>query len=355
MQNRYFAASNSSRGFKNYFKEVFSDADLLYVVKGGPGTGKSSFMKHCSKRAEERGYAVENFCCSSDADSLDGVLIFDGERKIGVLDGTAPHTWEPKLVGAVERTVNLGEFWNEKMLESQKNEIMALTRKKETAYNKAYTYLRSCGNLRTVVDMLLRDVVDTQKLCASAERLADGYGRVKNRKMTRSTPALIDAVTMKGIVHLDTFESRAERIFKIGTTYGVGHILLKEILERLNAKGVQAKVAYDAICPWLVNGIFVEDDKTAYVLSDASLDFEESTEHEKTVNTKRFINPDELRNARREIRYAEKLSSGALEGALHALSEVNVYHFLLEDIYKNAMDFKSLGEYTAKFIDKMFM
>ena len=355
MQNRYFAASNSSRGFKNYFKEVLSDADLLYVVKGGPGTGKSSFMKRCSKRAEEKGYYVENFCCSSDADSLEGVLVFDGERKIGIFDGTPPHVWEPKLVGAVERTVNLGEFWSEKALASQKNEIKALTRKKETAYNKAYTYLRSCGNLRAVTDMLLRDVVDYSKLCASAERLADRYGRAKNAGLSRTTSALIDAVTMKGIVHLDTYDMRAVRIFKIGTTYGVGQIYLKELLDRLSHKGLKIKAAYDAVCPWLINGIFVEDDKTAYILSDNTTDSQEGTEREKYVNTKRFINSDELRNVRCEIRYAEKLSHGALEGALHALSEVNVYHFLLEDIYKNSMDFKSLGEYTAKFIDKMFM
>ena len=259
MQNRYFAASNSSRGFKNYFKEVFSDADLLYVVKGGPGTGKSSFMKRCSKCAEEKGYYVENFCCSSDADSLDGVLIVDGERKIGIFDGTPPHTWEPKLVGAVERTVNLGEFWNEKMLASQKNEIKALTHKKERAYNKAYTYLRSCGNLQAVIDMLLRDAIDLQKLCSSAERLIDGYGRSKIRNSVKATPALINAVTMKGLVRFDTMEERAERIFKIGTTYGVGHILLTEIFDGLQNTALDIKVAYDAVCPWLINGIFIEN------------------------------------------------------------------------------------------------
>ena len=37
MQQRYFAASNSSEGFKSYFSEVFERADRLYVIKGGPG------------------------------------------------------------------------------------------------------------------------------------------------------------------------------------------------------------------------------------------------------------------------------------------------------------------------------
>ena len=45
MQHKYFAASNSAQGFKNYYPEVFARADHLYIIKGGPGTGKSSFMK----------------------------------------------------------------------------------------------------------------------------------------------------------------------------------------------------------------------------------------------------------------------------------------------------------------------
>ena len=42
-----FAASNSCEGFKNYYGEVFNDtrADRLYIIKGGPGTGKSTLMK----------------------------------------------------------------------------------------------------------------------------------------------------------------------------------------------------------------------------------------------------------------------------------------------------------------------
>ena len=46
-ERRYFAASNSGTGFVNYFPRIFGGGACrrLFVVKGGPGTGKSSFMK----------------------------------------------------------------------------------------------------------------------------------------------------------------------------------------------------------------------------------------------------------------------------------------------------------------------
>ena len=42
-----FAASNSCEGFKSYYGEIFAGPGIerLYVIKGGPGTGKSHFMR----------------------------------------------------------------------------------------------------------------------------------------------------------------------------------------------------------------------------------------------------------------------------------------------------------------------
>ena len=350
MQNKYFAASNSSRGFTNYFKEVFCRADIVYVVKGGPGTGKSSFMKRCSRRAEERGCMVENYCCSSDADSLDGVFIFDGIKSIGVLDGTAPHVWEPEFPGIRDQMVDLGQFWNGKLLLTQKNEIMALNRKKSAAYNKAYTYLRSCGNLRTVTDMLLREVLNKEKMARAIERAVESLA-LKNGAAT-VIPTPLDAVTMKGYISLDTFTERAESIYLVSFAQGAGQLFLCELEERLKGKSITVRVAYDAICPWLVNGIFIEEIRSAFLVSDgdSNVDYSDGKSI-KYINTNRFIDTDELRSARSEIRYTTKLSQSSLEGALHALSKVNVYHFLLEDIYKNAMDFKALTEFSNHFIN----
>ena len=352
MNNRYFAASNSSRGFQNYFNEVFCRADFIYVVKGGPGTGKSSFMKRCSKYAADRGLAVENYCCSSDADSLDGVLIFDGKRSIGVLDGTAPHVWEATQPGIREQIVDLGQFWDNRLVIKHKNEIVALNRKKSAAYNKAYTYLRSCGNLRTVTDMLLRESLNGEKMARAVERIVDSLCLDHGGEAT-IIPTPIDAVTMKGCVSFDTFRQKADKIYLVGYAQGIGQLLLCELERQFRKKNICMRIAYDAVCPWLINGIFIDDINTAFLVGDADDNGDGSDEtNEKYINSKRFIDNDALRAARSEIRYTKKLSQSSLEGAIHALSEVSVYHFLLEDIYKNAMDFKALTEFTNNFINK---
>ena len=49
---------------------------------------------------------------------------------------------------------------------------------------------------------------------------------------------------------------------------------------------------------------------------------------------------EKLRQVRNELRYTFRLAQSSLDGALHSLSKAKIYHFLLEDIYGKAMDWK---------------
>ncbi len=343
MQHKYFAASNSAQGFKNYYPEVFSRAELLYIIKGGPGTGKSSFMKKYAHRAEGEGLMVEYYYCSSDPSSLDGVLIFGKERTVGILDGTAPHVSEPRFPGAREEIVNLGACWDGELLRRQKNEIIALSERKSSEYKNAYTFLRSVGNLRAVSDGLIEEAVDRDKMSAFILKIAKQFDEGELKYI----PTVTDAVSMNGRVRFDTFEENAEKLYIISEFYGVGKIFLDELFAVLKKCDVAARVSFDPICPEHVDGIFLEKEKTAFVLGKEPAEKNKcdlSNENIVFVNSKRFADLEKLRDLRSELRYTERLAESSLDGALHALSKAKIYHFLLEDIYGKAMDWKKFGE-----------
>ncbi len=46
----------------------------LYLIKSGPGCGKSTLMKHWPRTAEQKGEPHRGIHCASDPDSLDGVI-----------------------------------------------------------------------------------------------------------------------------------------------------------------------------------------------------------------------------------------------------------------------------------------
>ncbi len=86
---KVFPGGNTYRGFYSFYDHIIpEDAARIFVIKGGPGVGKSSFMKAIAKEMLEAGHDVEMHFCSSDNDSLDGVVLPD--YGIALIDGTAP-------------------------------------------------------------------------------------------------------------------------------------------------------------------------------------------------------------------------------------------------------------------------
>ncbi|MBQ8267623.1 MAG: hypothetical protein IJZ21_04485, partial [Clostridia bacterium] len=126
--SKYFLGANSAEGFVSHFGDSFDSLNGWrgIIIKGGPGTGKSSFMKYIVAKAVDAGYDVELCPCSSDPDSLDGIII--KEIKTVVLDGTSPHVAEPVYPGASEEIINLGEFWNSEKLRAAADQIIYVTK-----------------------------------------------------------------------------------------------------------------------------------------------------------------------------------------------------------------------------------
>ena len=93
----FFLGANTPRGFLSLFPCLAEEPGLrLSPLKTGPGCGKSTFLRSVADWEEPR--RTELFYCSSDPSSLDGVLLHS--RNLAVLDGTAPHLYDPPLPGA---------------------------------------------------------------------------------------------------------------------------------------------------------------------------------------------------------------------------------------------------------------
>ena len=109
-QRNIYPGGNTPRGFYSYYNYILPQrkAEKIYCIKGGPGSGKSTLMKKTGEYFLEKGEDVDYLWCSSDPDSLDGILLPD--RGVAVIDGTAPHVTDPVNPGAVDKIINLGMF-----------------------------------------------------------------------------------------------------------------------------------------------------------------------------------------------------------------------------------------------------
>ncbi|MBR3894080.1 MAG: hypothetical protein IKJ35_02920 [Clostridia bacterium] len=348
-EDAYFAASNSAGGFYSDYSAVFDRARIrrLFAVKGGPGTGKSRFLREVALCGERVGYRCEYIYCSSDPDSLDGIILSRGEDGIALLDATAPHVYEPSRPGFREEIVNLGAFWDAGRLVQRSTEIERLQRDKSQAYERAYRYLAAVGVLCENRDALVKPYVDTDAVEALAKRLMRD---VKSDGGSEIYPALIRSVGMRGEVGFDTYFRRAEKLFLIEDCRGIAQYLTRTLLGIAKEKGLRILLSHDPILPDRIDGIFLCERRIAFVIASD----EECAYPCKRIRMRKFLDTAAMRGVRGESNFCERMRRLMIEGAKEALACVREHHFALEEIYSAAMRFSEKEDFTKIFCERLF-
>lgn len=92
----FFLGANTPQGFVSRFDQLAAPDEgwREFIIKGGPGTGKSTLMKKVAAELSPACKSVELIHCSSDVDSLDAVIAHD--IKTAIADATPPHAWHTK-------------------------------------------------------------------------------------------------------------------------------------------------------------------------------------------------------------------------------------------------------------------
>lgn len=341
---KYFVASNSSEGFCSYYDEVFDPKKLykIFVIKGGSGTGKAFFMKEIAKCAELNGFSVRYIYCSSDADSLDGIII--NEQKIAVLDGTSPHVYEPKYIGAVESFVNLADFLDEKILSASRKVIENISSEKKRGFERVYRDLRAFRALSENIEYLVFSCLKLEKMKKYASRFADGLekeeGEVEHL-LTRS-------IGMRGLSSFDTYFENAKIYYEINDYFETAHFMMREIYFVMRENKVNLRISSNPI---------IKERMDALCATNSGLTFEINNRMNnatRSINMRRFVDGGEISKIRQEYRALARARDGVLDLALEEFENIKKYHFILEEIYGSAMNFDAKEQFTREFCNKIF-
>lgn len=329
LPNEYFAAANGYAGFKSYFGEVFNSRDFsaIYVLKGGPGTGKSSFMKKLVRELCDSGHYTEAIYCSSDPNSLDGVISGEGKRKIAVIDGTAPHERDAVIPGAIDEIINLGDCWETEWLRSQRDAILDLNKEKSDAYKAAYSYMKLAGESERIITTEALENFDTKAAIKKAESIINAEGG-KALFKTR----LVSSFGRYGERRFDTIEKNSNKVFSVIGKREYAQIFMNMLREKfLSAEGeiILCPAALDAKN---TDAIYSRDTKNGYIIGGNG----------EKIDADEFCRTSSLSAER--VKRARESREIALAEAERWFSIASDLHFRLEEIYTRAMNFDQIDK-----------
>ncbi len=348
-QIKYFLAANSCDGFVSYFDKCYNPKEgwRAFIIKGGPGTGKSSFMKKTAKIAEEKGYAPHLCPCSSDPDSLDAVII--PELKIVIMDGTSPHIVDPKYAGAVETVLNFGDFWDSEMLILKRDDIIKLTDNNKAFHKTASAFLKSSGLLLKENRAISKMSLNEEKAEKYAQKLCRRY-LGKNGHKPKESVYFLSGVSPKGII---SFEETVYKYSKapiiINDDLGcASSFILNRVKEKALENGFEIIIFKNPFLPDITEHLIIPQLGLAFLRESRYLKFSSDA---RRIHAERFMDDVTLsKKVKLNLKTARMLISFAEE----ALKKAKALHDDLEALYIDAMDYKKLNEFTESFMKQLF-
>lgn len=346
----YFSGANTSKGFMSFFSELYNPYDgwRAFILKGGPGTGKSSLMRKIAEALEQSGEKAEYIICSSDPDSLDGVVFND--LKVCVVDGTPPHVMEPLYPGAVEQIINLGEYWNCEKLVPFSDKIIETGRQVKNCHARCIGFLKAANSLKSDAEKMAAECADFDKLSAYASRFAAREFGAGRGRIGKETKRFLSAVTPRGVfVNYESVEE-CSSVAVIYDEYGaVSDKLLKLLRAYSLGAGLDTVVCFCPVNPEKIEHLIIPE--IGLCVFTANSYHPAPVNASRKIHSRRFIDSEKLRSHKHRLNFDLKASSELIDEAVNMLVSAKKYHDELEGYYIPAMDFEKVDEEAGKIIN----
>jgi len=333
----FFLGANSADGFASLYDQLL-DAELedLLILKGGPGCGKSTFMRRVAAAMEQRGQETVYIHCSGDPDSLDGVIF--PNLRTAVVDGTSPHVIEPRCMGARERYVDLSPCYDIAGTKTLRTELVAQTKCYRASYGEAYHVLRALGGVDEERRALARAGLDESKLLRRAAGIAARELKGRSEREGRAVSAFLGALTCQGtICRFDTADALCPRVYELCDSYGLAAPALCLFGQMARAAGWDAVVCRDPLRPAEPQHLLLPSLGLAFLTTN-----EERPYHGRPYRRVRIDAMAEeglTRAQRAHLRFIRRVRRALEEEAVAALARAKAGHDALEALYHPYVDF----------------
>lgn len=354
---RFFPGGNSSEGFYSFF-DFFIEPDVtrLFILKGGPGVGKSTFMRNIGEKMLKKGYDIEYHHCASDSNSLDGIVIND--LKVAILDGTTPHIVDPKFPGVVDEIVNLGEFWNEKKLLLYKEEIIEISTRMSRFFKTAYSSLKEAKVIQDEWESYITegmDFVSMRKITHGVNKEVFGKIEPDFESNKKARHLFASGITPQGSVNfLASILSDIEKIYLLKGEPGSGKsTFMNKMAEKAQYMGFFVEIYHCPLDPQKIDFVVIPKLGIAFINDNELIKMDGSNYQVAEIDFNKLLDSNIMEEYEQEILDCKKRFWSAYYRAIEYIKKAKLAHDELEGFYVPNMDFSAINKKQKEVLEKI--
>lgn len=349
---RFFLGANAPKGYYSKFDQLLSykPGARCFLLKGGPGTGKSTVLKKVAAALNEKGLSTELIYCSADIQSLDAVLASDGN--FAILDATLPHSVEPRFPGAYEETVELGDCWDNSKLIEKSEIIMGLFNKNREFHERGRRYISAAANLLDEAARLSLSEISQDKTAKAAARICARELHKTSKSSGKEKIRFLSAITGEGVTMFDdTARLLCGKIYVVDDDCGaVSRIFMNTVRKIALERGYNIITCRCSVFPQEKNEhILIPEAGIGFMTSNRRHTI--NTKPYRIIHAKRFINKEKSGKTKIKIKFTLKAADELIKEASLCMKEAKAVHDELEKIYIGAMDFSLVDEKQNKILE----
>ena len=348
MESVFFLGASTPRGFVSHYDTLFDEVRHLTILKGGSGCGKSTFLRAIGRAAQQRGLDVSYILCSSDPDSLDGVIV--PQLSAAYVDGTAPHVLEPRLCGGGMNYLNFGEFYDSDGMMEKEEEILQVQGENAAQYPHVTACLAAAGELLGGVQRIVDTPAYREETAAIAECIALSSLRRIGDPQPRFRRRFLSAVTPQGLYFCQkTPAALCGRVYVLRDDYGLAPLLLEVLQARAQELGHSCIACYSPLLPdGRPTHLLIPSADVAVVSESALLPYDAPCFCRIELNSS--LPPQ----TRESLAFYTQTISSLLGQAVEYLRAAKQHHDRLEALCRPFVDFAAADRLTKKTIRLLF-
>lgn len=338
---RFFLGATTPQGFTSCYQQSYNidDYEYICIVKGGPC--KQAFINGVASKLASYDSKAEFIYSSLNPSSCDGVILHS--LKAAVIDGSSPHSLEPRYYDAFETILTLGDYCDKEFIRSNKANIMHLTDTSSRLYERCVRFVNAAGSLLDDTYSLALACTDEDKVKAFCERTMLREIKQTLPRQAKERSRFLSAITPDGIVLFeDTIRYYCKQLYIIEDDFGAAsNLILQQV------RSIALKSGYDIICCWCpfspfkkLEHVFIPALELGFVTSNRwhTLDHEGA----RIIHSRRFTSLEVLSVRKQRIFFNKRAATELIDAAQKILKQSQEVSLELERIYMDALDQKLL-------------